>query len=520
VVDRSDIAQIVRQLDHPDVPTRREALDQLVAFGSDAVDALVASLKVAETSRREGIVRALGRIGDADALLPLMRYVFDTQGEPAESDARGLAMQAIMKIAGPQSADRLFEFLVDMRDDDDPFVRGYVIEAFGRLDDARAKPFVKEARDDSAEFVRECADRAWAALEHADSDSLRSTLSGRELLEEIRETSGAELDYYTEELLRRDDAFDLALQLVREHGRATSRGLQLLRRIDDDRVRDVARRQFDGLSTDTERALCLRLLADHLTGETTPEERQLIERALRAQDTFVKQAAQEAAASSGDRSLIRRVLRQISTSEDDAADRVARALSNNLPQDQTAVIPDLLDALDQIHRHRLGSPTADLVRTEAYLIRALGRVVNSTTMGARDVRKAVLESMEAAGDHRPILVSSLQTLQGTLPSDAAPLGPDEQFDGPVVAPLLELLDHDDDAISSRALRLTDALVSPDTAGLANRLAPLIYADAAQLFDSVIPLLARIGDERANELLAELTKHDNSDVSEAAEDARG
>jgi HEAT repeat protein len=448
-----------------------------------------------------------------------MRYIFDTQGEPAESDARGLAMQAIMKIAGPEEADRLFEFLVDMRDDDDPFVRGYVIEAFGRLDDARARPFVDEARDDSAEFVRECADRAWAALEHADSDSLRSTLSGRELLEEIRETSGAELDYYTEELLRRDDAFDLALQLVREHGRATSRGLQLLRRIDDDRVRDVARRQFDGLSSDTERALCLRLLADHLTGDSTPEERQLIERALTSSDPFVAQAAREAAASSGDRSLIRRVLRKMSTGENDGSERIARALSNNLPGDQTAVIPDLLEALDKIHRHRLGSPSPGLVRTEAYLVRALGRVVDATTMGATDVRSSVLEAMEAAEDHRPILVSSLQTLLGTLPDDPETLDSDERFDGPVVAPLLELLDHDDDAIASRALRLTDALVSSDTEGLANRLAPLIYADAESLTAHVIPILERIGDERAHELLSELTKHDDPKVAEAAEDAR-
>lgn len=519
MVDRSDIAQLVRQLDHPDVPTRREALDKLVEFGPQAVDPLVASLDVSDPDRREGIVRALGRIGDSDALLPLMRYVFDTRGEPQESDARGLAMQAIMKIAGPDDAERLFEFLVDMRGDDDPFVRGYIIEAFGRLDDPRARPFVDEARNDPAEFVQECADRAWAALEHADSDSLRSTLSGRELLEEIRETSGAELDYYTEELLSRDDAFDLAVQLVREHGRATARGLQLLRRIDDSRARDVARRQFDGLSSDTERALCLRLLADHLSGDSTPDERTLIERALRDSDPFVEQAALEASVSSGDRGLIRRGLNQMATAEDATADRIARALAKNLPDNQTAIIPNLLDTLEKIHRHRLGTATPAIVRTEGYLVRALGRVVDASTMGVGDVRRAILETMEGADDHRPILVSSLQTLLGTLPDDAGPLEPAEQFDGPLVAPLLELLDHDDDAVSSRALQLVYALVAPDTDGLANRLSSLIYADPEPLNEFVIPLLKRIEDERAGELLGELTKHNDPQVAEAAEDAR-
>lgn len=516
VANPQQIAQLVDNLAHPDQQTRRKYMNRLIELGSEAVPVLTANLRMVEANVRPSLVRVIGEIGDDEALLPLMRYVFDTEGEPAEGDARGLAMQAIMQIAEPRHADRLFEFLLDMKEDEDPFVRGYVIEAFGRLGDKRAMPFVREAFEDPDEFVRECADRARAALENSDTASLDSKLSGRELLQKIRTVSGSELDYYMSELLERDDAFELAVKLVREDDHDTLRGLRTLQKLGDPRARDVVRRQFDVTTSEAARAVCLRILAGHLEGDATADEVAVIEKGLHSRDGFISLAALRAAGASGHYDLTMAAIKAVKETDTTRAVTAAEALAHGFSPDLVRLLPEVLEALERTHRRRLSDPARDLVRTEAFLLRALDRVVDADTMGASDVRQAALESLEDAAEQPPILVTSLSLLIDLLPEDGLPQ--DRQWSGPAVQPLLDLLNHSDARVSERALTVLERAVAPDAPGLSDELSRLLYSDTDQLLDHVIPLLERIGDRRARELLEELSNHNDETVVRAADAA--
>lgn len=522
MVDRQRIAQLVDELNHPDPDARRERMQTLIEMGREAVPALTNNLRLVEPEVRQPLVRVLGDIGDDRALLPLMRYIFDTQGEPEESDARGLAMQAIMNIAEPRHTGKLFDFLIDMKDDDDPFVRGYVIEAFGRLGDERAEPFIDEGLEDDDEFVRERSERAQKALERSEETSGRADLSEQQLLQKLRISSDSELEYYINELLRRDDAFEIATRLVREEGRDTLRGLRCLQKLDDPRVREVAREQYERTTSDSARAVCLRLLADHLDGDATDRECQLIRKGLRSRDPFIELAALEAAGTSGRDELVQQAIDAVDSNDSNRAVTAARALARGMHPDQQRRLPDLIDVFYPIHRRRVGASPEEmkddeLVRIEAYLIRAIYRVVSDGGMGVDDARDAALTALEHASSHRPVLVTSLSLLDGILPEQG--LDPAMRWAGPEVQPLLDLLEHPDDEVTDRVLNVVDRGVAGEVPGLSEQLSRLIYSDADTLLEQVIPLLERAGDSSAIDLLEALTEHTDDEVRETAESTR-
>ncbi len=517
MVERHEIAKLVDRLTHPSDDRRREIMRKLVDLGGEAVPVLEANLRFVEPEARPALIRILGEIGDDRALLPLMRFVFDTRGEPSESDARGFAMQAIMRIADASHADRLFDFLIDMKGDDDPFVRGYVAEAFGRLGDRRAVPFVEDALEDDDEFVRECAQRAMEALEEADSGALESKLDGRELLQKVRISGGSELEYYMNELVARDDAFDLAVQLVRENDRDTLRGLRALQKIDDPRARGVARRQYGSTGSDAARAVCLRLLGDHLERDADEREVDLLRRALHDGDPFIEMAALRAAGKSGDRGLMRKALEAVESTDLSEAKTAARGLAEGLGPESSRLLPDLIDAFELIHRHRRGDEEPEYVEIEAYLLKGIERVMREGGLGSSDARRAALTALTDAEHAGPVLVSALRLLDRIVPSDGLPAH--ERWNDPPVDPLLATLEHPDDEIARKALEITHRAVAGDAPDLSEHLSRLVYEEPDVLVDRVIPLLERAGDRRARELLDELTRHNDEDVKKKADEAR-
>lgn len=516
MVERQKIAKLVDNLNHPDTEQRRQYMRKLVEIGAEAVPVLNANLTLVEQDVRPSLVRVLGEIRDDRSLLPLMRFVFDSAGEPGEGDARGLAMQAIMQIADEDQADRLFDFLVDMKDDDDTFVRGYVIEAFGRLGDKRAMPFVEEALEDSDDFVRECAQRALEALEDAESDSLKSTLDGRELLQKIRISTGSELEYYMNELFDRDDAFELAVRLIREDDRDTMRGLRALQKIGDPRAREVARRQFKATQSTAAKAVCLRLLAEHIDADADEEEVNLIRRSLKHGDPFISLAALQAAGVSGDRGLIRKTLKAVESSDLNRAETAAEALSKGLTPENVRLLPNVVDTFDVIHNHRINDDAPEYVRIEAYLLRGLTGLVEEGGMGTSDAQEAALTALRGAADARPILITALTLLDETVPKEG--LDTHERWSEPEASALLEILDHANDSIARRALDIVYRGIGGAVEDLSHRLSRHIYEDPEILLDRVIPLLERAADRKARELLDELTQHADDDVQKAADQA--
>lgn len=519
MVDRQRIAQLVDELAHPDSEARRERMKTLIDLGSEAVPVLTNNLRLVDIDIRTSLVRVLGEIGDDRALLPLMRYVFDARGEPEESDARGLAMQAIMNIAEPRHADKLFDFLIDMKDDDDPFVRGYVVEAFGEIGDRRAEPFVEEGLDDEDEFVRERAERARKRLDAPEASSGQAELSQQQILQKLRISSGSEFEYYVNEFLKREDAFDIATRLVREDERDTMRGLRLLEKLDDPRVRQVARRQYELTPSDSARAVCLRLLADHLEGDASAEEQQVIRDGVRSRDPFIELAALEAAGVSGEEGLVRRAIDAVDSNDAERALTAAKALSRGLDPSKRPILPDLVDVFHAIHRRRVGASAEELqdehlVRIEAHLVRAIHGVVSEPGLGLDEARTAALTALEQAASHRPILVTALSLLDDLLPDDG--LDSNKRWEGPDVQPLLDLLEHPDEEVVDRALTIVDRGLAGDVPGLADSLSRLLYSDVDTLLDRIVPMLERAGDRRAVELLEELGEHSDETVRETAE----
>ncbi len=252
-----EIARLVDRLDHPDAIFQRQMMDKILAIGPAAVEPLAANLSFAEPRAKEAIARLLGELRDTRAMLPLMRFIFDARGSIPDSDARGLAMQSLMHLAEPEHAQKLFDFLMDIRRDPDPFVRGYAMEAMGKFGDKRARPILEEALEDDHEFVQTRAQRAVAALDAdtAVGEGLRSGASATEILQKIRATQGGERTYWINALKERDDAFELARTLVEEGGKGTLIGLQLLLRMNDPRAREVAVRHYAAADAAADRAI-------------------------------------------------------------------------------------------------------------------------------------------------------------------------------------------------------------------------------------------------------------------------
>lgn len=489
---------------------------QLVEYGEQAVPVLEANLRFVDSEVRPSLIRVLGEIGDDRALLPLMRFVFDTQGEPRESDARGFAMQAIMRIADQSHTDKLFEFLIDMKDDRDTFVRGYVIEAFGRLGDPRVTSFVEDALEDSNEFVRECAHRAMDTLEDSDSEALTSKLDDRALLQKIRISKGSELDYYIKELTGRDDAFDLAVQLIREDARDTMRGLRVLQKLDDPRARQVALRKYGSARSDATRAVCLRLLGQHLEGDATDDEVELFRRGLNSSDPFIEMAALRAAGKSGDSQLMREAIEAVESTDLSRAKTAAQGLAEGFGPETGRMFPDLLDAFHVIHRHRQNDDDPEYPQIEAYLLRALERAVSGGGVGTSDAREAALGALTDADELRPVLVNAVRLLDRLVADDGLPSH--ERWNEPAVESLLGILRHSDENIARKALELTERAVAGDAPELSNHLERMVYQPPGVLLECVIPLLERAGDDRARELLDELTDHNERKVHEVADQA--
>ena len=232
--NRADVAQLIESFDHPDAIRQRELMDRLLVMlrdeeiGAQVLEVALANLRLVEPTARVALLRALNELGHPETLLPLMRFVFDQKGKPQEQDARGLAMQGIMQLTTPDKASRLFDFLMDIKQDEDPFVRGYTAQAFARLGDWRAIPILEGMLEqDSHEFVREGAARALEQLRRGAQQEQSSAalshpdMSAEELLQKIRGAQGKDRDYWLGLLRERPDSFDLLTELL-SHGLASS----------------------------------------------------------------------------------------------------------------------------------------------------------------------------------------------------------------------------------------------------------------------------------------------------------
>ena len=513
------IARVVDRLEDQDAHEQRRLMDRLVAIGEEVVEPLVANMAFASPLARTAVIRVLGEIGSTRAMGPLMRYVFDKRGDIDEQMGRGLAMQAIMQLAQPEHARKLFDFLVEMREDADPFVRGYAVEALGRFGDQRARPLLEQATRDEHEFVRERAQQALMRLgtQRHTSNALESDLTDLELLQKVRGEDGGEREYYVNELLGRHNAFELAAQLVSEHGRSTVLGLQLLLRLEDPRAREVAVQHFRATPDTTQRAIALRILAQQLQGDADDDEVQIIEYGLAATDDFVRLAAVAALGASGRTDLVGRAVRMLDVRDPVEVVTVAESLARGMGPSHARFVPQLRDALVKLRRRRRAEDSAELMLAEGHVLSALREALaGGHGMGVAQVQLDALESLQDARDLSPILVSALKLLRDTLPPEG--LAAHQRWPASDAMALVYLLDHPDHRIQHRALDLLLRGAPEGLSAIAPRVERLLFDDRVDLTGLVIPLLRMVGTDHARALLTDLSRSSDESVRLAAEDA--
>lgn len=514
-MDRAEIARLIDQLDHPDAVRQCEIRDRLAAQGPEAVDVIVAKLRSVTARARVGLVQVLANLGDERALLPLMRYVFDTRDIVTESNARGLAMQSIMHLTQPQSGVKLFDFLVDMRDDPDAFVRTYVIEAFGKLGDARAVPYVREALDDSSEFVRQRAHETLDELEMKQRNNAE-TMSGEQLLRQVRSATGARLTYCVKLLSEHEDAFSLAVELVREDGNRSMVGLQVLQSLDDPAARRVAVRHFQLSRSDADRAASLRLLAEHLDCDAEASEVNVIKRGLNFDDKFIELAALAAAARSGHPELTQRAVEATRSGDYNAAATASEALSKaaeTLPQ---SFASQVFGSIQMVNGHRRHNPHEDLVRTEAYLLRTLSKMLAVEDPRSKQAQQIALASLRRSSDLQPIVITALELLTRLTPQAGYQLK--HRWHPADAASLVPLLRHANPSVRRRTLEVIRRGAPGDAPNLSREFERLMRDTPELVSEAVIPAILETRGPNAKKQLAQLAVADEPTIRRAAESA--
>lgn len=514
-MDRAEIARLIDQLDHPDAVRQREVRNRLVDLGPGAVDVITANLRTVSTRVRVGLVQVLADLGDDRALLPLMRYVFDERDNVTEGNARGLAMQSIMHLAQPRHASKLFDFLVDMRDDPDAFVRTYVLEAFGKIGDPTAAPYVREGLDDPSEFVRERAQKTLDELEMSQSEPTKK-MSGEELLREIRSATGARLTYCVQLLSEHEDAFTLATELVREDGNRSMVGLQVLQSLGDPTARRVAVRHFQLTRSDADRAASLRLLAEHLDCDAESSEVNAIKRGLNYDDKFIELAALAAAARSGCPELTQRAVEATRSGDYNAAATASESLSKAADRLPANLARELFGSIQMVNGHRRHNPHEDLVRTEAYLLRTLSKMLAPNDPRAKQAQQTALASLRRSNELQPIVITALELLVRLTPESGYKMK--DRWHPADAASLVPLLRHANPSVRRRTLEVIRRGAPGDAPNLSREFERLMRDEPDMVSEAVIPAILETAGPNAKKQLAQLAVADEPTVRRAAESA--
>lgn len=519
MVSRERIAQLVDRLDHPDSIHQREFMDKLVAMGPSIIEPLSANLEIVPDRVKSALVRVLGELGDPKALLPLMRFVWDSRGDLSAGDARGLAMKALAELARPEDAGRLTAFLMDIAGDRDPFVRGWAAHALGRFGDRRATPILRDLVNDDDPFVQERAQQALSELDAADSDALSDAASGiddHELLSKIRSLKGGEQEFWLDELLRRDNVLNLCADLVHGTGRGVIFGLRALSQLGHPDARGIARPIMSRADAHPDVvAIATRLVARFTRSDMTEAEAAAIRTLRYHDDRFVRLAALEAAAASGRRELQRNALERLLASEDaDVALSVARGLSRSVGASDRSWFPEVSTAWSRVNSRRESSRDKRWVEAEAYTLRTLKNLVDGATLGRRKARKIAFEALKKSSEVRPIVVTSLELLAATVSAES-----DVEWSREDALNLVEILEeYRDVSTLRRTLNLLVRGAPAELYSAVDVLEDLAWRNDIAVEETVIPLLGRIASTRAREILEDLSESPDEAVRLSAETA--
>jgi HEAT repeat protein len=197
------LQEALRHLQADDVLLADAAVDELVAVGPPAVDALLPLLEDERRDVRAGAIRALGRLGDDRAVLPIRRQLEDSLALDRPDTMRDrylriLAIQALGRLRDPESGELLrrvagsgdaferahagialflsgadpgYDLVRECLDSPDMAIRNLAVEGLAESDDPRVPELVLPRTRDDSWVVRDSAFRTLAA--HRDRDDVR-----------------------------------------------------------------------------------------------------------------------------------------------------------------------------------------------------------------------------------------------------------------------------------------------------------------------------------------------------------
>jgi HEAT repeat protein len=146
------IADQIRNLKVLDYDEYRETITKLAEFGEPAVGLLIKGLKNGDAGVRCGCAEALGRIGDARAVEPLIKRLGDRGQYEVREGWKLIYAQTMAtscaKALGNIGDARAVEPLIELLTDRDPSHREAAMCALGKIGDERAiGPLIERTND-------------------------------------------------------------------------------------------------------------------------------------------------------------------------------------------------------------------------------------------------------------------------------------------------------------------------------------------------------------------------------------
>lgn len=152
----AEFRKLQDQLIDPDPSIRKGVVMELIQYGEDAIDPLIALLMDEDSDVRIHAATALGWVGGKDAVQPLLVALQDTNAFVRRYSARALCW-----VVDESAIDGLIQSLADP----DSYVRQYAARALGWSQDRRAiRPLVELLMIEEVNDVREYTFTALADL--------------------------------------------------------------------------------------------------------------------------------------------------------------------------------------------------------------------------------------------------------------------------------------------------------------------------------------------------------------------
>ena len=140
------VEPLIRVLKTKDELVRNSALKKLEEMDQSVIDLLLQLLKNESWKVRELAIKALGRLGDPKAIVPLLQVLKNIEEEFEVTQSAREAFNTIIHLIDPRSLEPLIYALKDVHTP----IRSCVAECLGRLRDSRAvEPLIKALQDES-----------------------------------------------------------------------------------------------------------------------------------------------------------------------------------------------------------------------------------------------------------------------------------------------------------------------------------------------------------------------------------